>query len=39
MVAGFPVGYATAAPPYNPNIYAGGNPAFPSGKNMLLLRV
>ncbi|XP_034067909.1 myelin-associated neurite-outgrowth inhibitor isoform X5 [Gymnodraco acuticeps] len=31
ICSGFPVGYATAAPPYNPNIYAGGNPAFPSG--------
>lgn len=31
--AGFPVGYAAAAPAYNPNVYAGANPAFPSGKN------
>ncbi|CAN9506473.1 unnamed protein product [Ophioblennius macclurei] len=29
--AGFPVGYATAAPAYTPNVYAGANPAFPSG--------
>ncbi|KAM6971428.1 myelin-associated neurite-outgrowth inhibitor [Tautogolabrus adspersus] len=29
--AGFPVGYAAAAPAYNPNVYAGANPAFPSG--------
>ncbi|KAG7525852.1 hypothetical protein JOB18_032796 [Solea senegalensis] len=30
--AGFPVGYAAAAAPaYNPNIYAGANPAFTSG--------
>ncbi|XP_063768561.1 myelin-associated neurite-outgrowth inhibitor isoform X1 [Eleginops maclovinus] len=31
ICSGFPVGYATAAPPYNPNIYAGANPGFPSG--------
>ncbi|GLD55068.1 myelin-associated neurite-outgrowth inhibitor isoform X1 [Lates japonicus] len=29
--AGFPVGYAAAAPAYTPNVYAGANPAFPSG--------
>uniref|UniRef100_A0A3Q2TPA3 Family with sequence similarity 168 member B n=1 Tax=Fundulus heteroclitus TaxID=8078 RepID=A0A3Q2TPA3_FUNHE len=29
--AGFPVGYATAAPAYSPGVYAGGNPGFPSG--------
>lgn len=34
MTAGFPVGYATAAPAYTHNIYAGANPAFPSGKNV-----
>lgn len=28
--AGFPMGYATAAPAYSPNMYAGANPAFPS---------
>lgn len=33
MLAGFPVGYAAAAAPaYTPNVYAGANPAFPSGK-------
>lgn len=37
MVAGFPVGYAAAAPAYTPNVYAGANPAFPSGKNEVLL--
>lgn len=31
-LAGFPVGYAAAAPAYNPNIYPGANPAFSSGK-------
>lgn len=36
-VAGFPVGYAAAAPAYTPNVYAGANPAFPSGKNEVLL--
>ncbi|KAL7874388.1 hypothetical protein SRHO_G00053580, partial [Serrasalmus rhombeus] len=29
--AGFPVGYAAAAPAYSPNLYPGGNPAFPTG--------
>ncbi|XP_068437328.1 myelin-associated neurite-outgrowth inhibitor [Clinocottus analis] len=29
--AGFPVGYAAAAPAYTHNIYAGANAAFPSG--------
>ncbi|XP_056220577.1 myelin-associated neurite-outgrowth inhibitor isoform X4 [Seriola aureovittata] len=29
--AGFPVGYAAAAPAYTPSVYAGANPAFPSG--------
>lgn len=33
MLAGFPVGYAAAAPAYTPNVYAGANPAFPSGKS------
>lgn len=34
MLAGFPVGYAAAAAPaYTPNVYAGANPAFPSGKS------
>lgn len=37
MVAGFPVGYAAAAPAYTPNVYAGANPAFPSGKNEVAL--
>uniref|UniRef100_A0A3B4XDE3 Uncharacterized protein n=1 Tax=Seriola lalandi dorsalis TaxID=1841481 RepID=A0A3B4XDE3_SERLL len=27
--AGFPVGYAAAAPAYTPSVYAGANPAFP----------
>ncbi|XP_034415878.1 myelin-associated neurite-outgrowth inhibitor isoform X1 [Cyclopterus lumpus] len=31
MAAGFPVGYAAAAPAYTHNIYAGANAAFPSG--------
>ncbi|KAL6488672.1 hypothetical protein MHYP_G00024130 [Metynnis hypsauchen] len=29
--AGFPVGYAAAAPAYSPNVYPGANPAFPTG--------
>ncbi|XP_017334328.1 myelin-associated neurite-outgrowth inhibitor isoform X2 [Ictalurus punctatus] len=29
--AGFPVGYATAAPAYSPSVYSGANPAFPAG--------
>ncbi|KAJ8376073.1 hypothetical protein SKAU_G00066530 [Synaphobranchus kaupii] len=29
--AGFPVGYATAAPAYSPNMYPGANAAFPTG--------
>uniref|UniRef100_H3BEL4 Family with sequence similarity 168 member B n=1 Tax=Latimeria chalumnae TaxID=7897 RepID=H3BEL4_LATCH len=29
--AGFPVGYAAAAPAYSPNIYPGANPAFQTG--------
>lgn len=29
--AGFPVGYAAAAPAYTPNVYTGANPAFSSG--------
>uniref|UniRef100_H3DNQ9 Family with sequence similarity 168 member B n=1 Tax=Tetraodon nigroviridis TaxID=99883 RepID=H3DNQ9_TETNG len=29
--AGFPVGYAAAAPAYTPGVYAGANQAFPSG--------
>ncbi|KAM3860569.1 myelin-associated neurite-outgrowth inhibitor [Diretmus argenteus] len=29
--AGFPVGYAAAAQAYNPNLYPGVNPAFPTG--------
>uniref|UniRef100_A0A3B5L6Q9 Family with sequence similarity 168 member B n=1 Tax=Xiphophorus couchianus TaxID=32473 RepID=A0A3B5L6Q9_9TELE len=28
--AGFPVGYATAAPAYSPSVYAGANPGFSS---------
>lgn len=33
LSAGFPVGYAAAAAPaYTPNVYAGANPAFPSGE-------
>ncbi|XP_047205812.1 myelin-associated neurite-outgrowth inhibitor isoform X1 [Girardinichthys multiradiatus] len=31
QAAGFPVGYATAAPAYSPSVYAGANPGFPSG--------
>ncbi|CAG12699.1 unnamed protein product [Tetraodon nigroviridis] len=30
--AGFPVGYAAAAPAYTPGVYAGANQAFPSGE-------
>ncbi len=30
--AGFPVGYAAAAPAYSPGMYPGANPAFPTGK-------
>lgn len=33
VLAGFPVGYAAAAPAYTPSVYAGANPAFPSGKS------
>lgn len=33
MLAGFPVGYAAAAQAYTPNVYAGANPAFTSGKS------
>lgn len=33
LLAGFPVGYAAAAPAYTPSVYAGANPAFPSGKS------
>ncbi|KAG7487515.1 hypothetical protein MATL_G00024350 [Megalops atlanticus] len=29
--AGFPVGYAAAAPAYSPNMYPGANTAFPTG--------
>uniref|UniRef100_A0A8C1G518 Myelin-associated neurite-outgrowth inhibitor n=1 Tax=Cyprinus carpio TaxID=7962 RepID=A0A8C1G518_CYPCA len=29
--AGFPVGYAAAAPAYSPSMYPGANPAFPTG--------
>uniref|UniRef100_A0A668RZW9 Family with sequence similarity 168 member B n=1 Tax=Oreochromis aureus TaxID=47969 RepID=A0A668RZW9_OREAU len=29
--AGFPLGYAAAAPVYTPNVYAGANPGFPNG--------
>ncbi|XP_061778288.1 myelin-associated neurite-outgrowth inhibitor isoform X2 [Nerophis ophidion] len=29
--AGFPVGYAAAAPAYTPGVYTGANPAFSSG--------
>lgn len=39
MVVGFPVGYAAAAPAYNPNVYPGANPAFSSGKNIVYLTV
>ncbi|XP_058238102.1 myelin-associated neurite-outgrowth inhibitor isoform X1 [Hemibagrus wyckioides] len=28
--AGFPVGYAAAAPAYSPSVYSGANPAFPT---------
>lgn len=31
QAAGFPVGYATAAPAYTPSMYPGANPAFPTG--------
>lgn len=34
MIAGFPVGYAAAAPAYTPNVYQGANPAFSSGKSL-----
>ncbi|XP_031307037.1 myelin-associated neurite-outgrowth inhibitor isoform X1 [Camelus dromedarius] len=29
--AGFPMGYATAAPAYSPNMYPGANPTFQTG--------
>lgn len=38
MAAGFPVGYAAAAPAYTPNVYAGANAAFPGGKKGILLK-
>lgn len=36
--AGFPVGYAAAAPAYTPGVYAGANQAFPSGERSHLSR-
>ncbi|XP_023805909.1 myelin-associated neurite-outgrowth inhibitor isoform X1 [Oryzias latipes] len=36
--AGFPVGYAAAAPAYSPGVYAGANPAFQSSKDETHLR-
>ncbi|XP_036106756.1 myelin-associated neurite-outgrowth inhibitor isoform X3 [Molossus molossus] len=30
-IAGFPMGYAAAAPAYSPNMYPGANPAFQTG--------
>ena len=29
--AGFPMGYAAAAPAYSPNMYPGANPTFQAG--------
>ncbi|XP_029004005.1 myelin-associated neurite-outgrowth inhibitor isoform X1 [Betta splendens] len=37
--AGFPVGYAAAAPAYTPSVYAGANPAFPSGNVDVLMQL
>lgn len=37
--AGFPVGYAAAAPAYSPSMYAGANAAFPSGEEDFKLNV
>ncbi|XP_027005442.1 myelin-associated neurite-outgrowth inhibitor isoform X3 [Tachysurus vachellii] len=35
--AGFPVGYAAAAPAYSPSVYSGANPAFPTVNSYHLL--
>lgn len=31
VAAGFPMGYAAAAPAYSPNMYPGANPTFQTG--------
>lgn len=31
LPAGFPMGYAAAAPAYSPNMYPGANPTFQTG--------
>lgn len=31
FLAGFPMGYAAAAPAYSPNMYPGANPTFQTG--------
>lgn len=31
LLAGFPMGYAAAAPAYSPNMYPGANPTFQTG--------
>ncbi|TEA35563.1 hypothetical protein DBR06_SOUSAS8910041, partial [Sousa chinensis] len=33
--AGFPMGYAAAAPAYSPNMYPGANPTFQTGKQAI----
>ncbi|XP_036106757.1 myelin-associated neurite-outgrowth inhibitor isoform X4 [Molossus molossus] len=34
-IAGFPMGYAAAAPAYSPNMYPGANPAFQTAGHIL----
>lgn len=38
LAAGFPLGYAAAAPVYTPNIYAGANPGFPNGEKKVTMK-
>lgn len=33
--AGFPMGYAAAAPAYSPNMYPGANPTFQTGMHLV----
>lgn len=37
--AGFPVGYAAAAPAYSPNMYPGANTAFPTGEGPYSIQI
>nr|KAF6452300.1 family with sequence similarity 168 member B [Molossus molossus] len=36
-IAGFPMGYAAAAPAYSPNMYPGANPAFQTALDIAFL--